>query len=307
MRNAQKQADVAIIGGGPAGLSAAVWCVDLGLQPILFEKADEFGGQMLWTHNPIRNYLGAEAANGRELRDIFLRQVAGLEIELVTNAEVGSVDLQNGKLKLTDGEQYSAENLIIATGVRRRRLGIAGESEFVGRGMLESGVGDREHVRGRHVVVIGGGDAAIENAILLAQVADKVTVIHRREQFSARPEFLENVRGNPKVRLHTDRVATAIRGDGRVEEVSVADKSTGEIAAIGCDAVLVRIGVEPNNELFLDQVALDSRGYVLVDSECRTNVPNVSAIGDIASPNAPTIATAVGMGATAAKSIASKF
>src|ERR671917_2388563 len=151
--------DVIIIGAGPAGLSAALWCDELGLDTLVIEQAAEVGGQLLRVYNPIENYLGVSASNGRELRDLFAAQVEGKEFDLWTEAEIESVDLKAKRVHLRSGEELQSIALVIATGVRRRRLGVPGESEFAGRGVLESGRLERDAVAGEDVLVVGGGEA----------------------------------------------------------------------------------------------------------------------------------------------------
>lgn len=169
MDSAAKTIDVAIIGGGPAGISAALWCADLGLKAVLFEQENEFGGQLLLTRNAIENYLGVDSPNGRHLRDIFVKHSAGANYDRELSAKVESADLTNKSLKLSDGREVLANAIIIATGVRRRKLEIPGEDDFIGRGVLDSGIGDRDKVREKRVVIIGGGDAALENSLLLSE------------------------------------------------------------------------------------------------------------------------------------------
>ncbi|HJZ81235.1 MAG TPA: FAD-dependent oxidoreductase, partial [Pyrinomonadaceae bacterium] len=152
--------DVLIIGAGPAGLSAARWCDELGLDTLVLEQKEEVGGQLLSVHNRIANYPGVPADNGTELRDRFLAETKDCEFDLWTNVEIESVDLKAKRLSLQSGEQLQAITFIIATGLRRRRLGIPGEAEFAGRGIIESGARDRDAVKGKDVCVIGGGDAA---------------------------------------------------------------------------------------------------------------------------------------------------
>src|SRR5215213_3141093 len=186
--------DVIIIGAGPAGLSAALWCDELGLDTLVVERAAEVGGQLLRVYNPVENYLGVRAANGRELRDLFAAQVAEREFDLWTEAEIESVDLRAKRVRLRSGEELQAIALVLATGVRRRRLGVPGEEEFAGRGVLESGRLEREQFAGEDVLVVGGGDAAAENALLLAEVCATVTLVHRGERLRARREFVERLR-----------------------------------------------------------------------------------------------------------------
>src|SRR5215213_9419450 len=157
--------DVLIIGAGPAGLSAALWCDELGLDTLLLEQGTEMGGQLLSVYNPVGNYLGVRAANGRELRDIFAKQIDAGEFDLWTEVEIESADLRARRIALRSGEQLQAISIIIATGVRRRRLHVPGEAELTGRGVMESATRDRDLLAGKDVCVIGGGDAAAENAL----------------------------------------------------------------------------------------------------------------------------------------------
>ncbi|MGH9944790.1 MAG: NAD(P)/FAD-dependent oxidoreductase, partial [Pyrinomonadaceae bacterium] len=196
--------DVIIIGAGPSGLSAALWCDELGLDTLLLEQGAEVGGQLLRVHNPINNYLGRRAANGRELRDHFAAQVADAGFDLWTETEIESVDLRAKRVVLRSDEQLQAIALILATGVRRRRLNVPGETEFAGRGVMESGVRDRDQFAGEDVCVVGGGDAAAENALLLAEVCPTVTLIHRGKTLRARVEFVERLRGVHCVTVFTE-------------------------------------------------------------------------------------------------------
>src|SRR5438067_8187470 len=147
--------DVIIIGAGPAGLSAARWCDELGLDTLVIEREREVGGQLLRVYNPVANYLGFEAADGRELRDRFAAQVEEKDFDLWTGAEIEGVDLRAKRVRLRSGEELQSVALVLATGVRRRRLGVPGEEEFKGRGLLESGKRDRERVAGQDVLVVG--------------------------------------------------------------------------------------------------------------------------------------------------------
>src|SRR5262249_31559218 len=152
------------------GLSAARWCDELGLDTLVLEQNQEVGGQLLSVHNPIDDYLGLPAKSGIELRDRFVAQTEECDFDLWTNVEIESLNLKARRVGLRSGEQLQSIALVLATGLRRRRLGIPGESEFAGRGIIESGARDRDSLKGKDVCVIGGGDAAAENALLLAEV-----------------------------------------------------------------------------------------------------------------------------------------
>lgn len=299
--------DIIIIGGGVAGLTAGYWCAELGLGALVLEKDSEPGGQLLWTFNPINNYPGATAKDGKELRDLMIKQIENtpLEIkpEIKTGAEVRAADLQNKSVELTDGSVLEADALIIATGIRRRRLNVPGEAEFAGKGILTSGVRDRERTSGLDVCIVGGGDAAFENALLLAEAARSVTLVHRGEHFRARGEFVGKAQNDPKIRILTDTVAAAIEGHESVEAVKLLDKIADRTFMLPAQAVLIRIGVEPNTELFQGQIELDEKGFISVNARCETSAENIYAVGDVASPHSMTVSTSAGMGATAAQVI----
>jgi thioredoxin reductase (NADPH) len=301
--------DVIIAGGGPAGLSALLWCADLGLNAILLEKEAEYGGQLLLIHNAIQNYLGVETANGRELRDIFLFrcQLENTKMKHRTGANIVDADLSQKTLVLSDGTKHSSGAIIIATGVRRRKLTVPGEEEFRGRGILGSGKNAVDEMRGKTVVIVGGGDAALENALILSETARKIILIHRRAEFTARQEFLSKAKGSDKVEFCVDTQITKIIGNDGVEGVELKHLTTGMLSLIEADAVLIRIGVEPNTELFRGQIELDEDGYIAIGTNCATTRPNIFAVGDVANRIAPTITAAVGHGSIAAKAILAKI
>ena len=299
--------DVLIIGAGPAGLSAALWCDELGLDTLVLEQNEEVGGQLLSVHHPVVNYLGVQAANGRELRDRFVEQTKDRDFDLWTNVEIDSVDLKARRITLHTGESLQAIAIIIATGLRRRKLGIPGETDFEGRGIIESGARDRNLFAGKDVCVIGGGDAAVENALLLAEVCPTVTLVHRGKELRARREFVESLQTNHCITVFRESTVRRIWGSESVEAVEIERSAALKPFQMAVQGVLVRIGFQPNTELFQSQCETDARGYVIVGSQQETSVGNVFAIGDVASPFAPTISSAVGAGATAAKVIASRL
>lgn len=299
--------DVIIIGAGPAGLSAAFWCDELGLDTLVLEQAEEIGGQLHRVYNPINNYLGLKARNGKELLAHFSVDVADAGFDLWTQTEIAAIDLRAKRISLRSGEQLQSIAIILATGVRPRRLNIPGEKEFAGKGIIESATRDREQFAGQDVCVIGGGDAAVENALLLAEVCPTVTLVHRGRKLRARREFVERLQPNHAVTVFTESVVTRILGTDRVEAVEILRKDALKPFQLAVRGVLIRIGVEPNTDLFREQLELDQKGYVVVNSEQETSVPMVFAAGDVSNPLAPTISGATGAGATAAKVIAARL
>jgi thioredoxin reductase (NADPH) len=299
--------DVLILGAGPAGLSAARWCDELGLDTLVLEPREEVGGQLLWIHHSVENYLGVSARNGRELRDRFVEQTKDCDFDLWTNVEIESVDLKARRVSLRSGEKLQSIAVIIATGLRRRKLGIPGEDEFVGRGLIESAARDRDLFAGRDVCVVGGGDAAAENALLLGEVCPTVTLVHRGRQLDARREFAQQLHTHHCITVFNESEVKRILGNERVEAVEIERSQAIKPFQMAVQGVLVRIGFEPNTGAFRDQIEMDEQGYVVVNASQETNVSNVFAIGDVANPSAPTISGAVGGGATAAKVIASRL
>lgn len=298
--------DVLIIGAGPAGLSAARWCDELGLDTLVLEQGEEVGGQLLSVGNPIDNYLGLHTDNGRELRDRFVEQTKDCDFDLWTQVEIESVDLKAKRVVLRSGEELKTISIIIATGLRRRKLGIPGEDEFIGRGMIESS-GERQAFAGNDVCVIGGGDAAAENALMFAEVCPTVTLVHRGKKLRARREFVEKLHTNHCITVFPESLVHRIIGREWVEAVEIERAGAIKPFQMAVQGVIVRIGFQPNTELFREQLDIDRQGYVIVSSRQETSTDNVFAIGDVANPLSPTIAGAVGGGATAAKVIASRL
>jgi len=299
--------DVIIIGAGPAGLSTALWCDELGLDTLVLEQAEQIGGQLHRVYNPIQNYLGVKARNGEELLELFTQDVDAAEFDLWTQTSIASVDLRARRVSLASGESLQSIAIVIATGVRPRELGVPGEKEFVGKGIIESGARDRELFAGKDVCIVGGGDAAVENALWLAEVCPTVTLVHRGKKLRARREFTERLQSIHCVTVFTESVLTRIIGNEDVEAVEIQRKQGLKPFQLAVRGVLIRIGVEPNTELFREQLETDEKGFIKVSGQQETSVPMIFAIGDVSNPLAPTISSATGAGATAAKVIAARL
>jgi thioredoxin reductase (NADPH) len=291
--------DVLILGGGPAGLSALFWGIEYGMDPLLIEKSDDLGGQLLRTYNPIANYMGIGPISGKKLKEKFVSQIRSLSDRVFQNVELKSIDLHKKTFFSEDGRVFRGQAVILATGVRRRTLGIPNEDAFRGRGVLESGVKVGDEVKGKTVFIVGGGDAAIENALILSKTAEKVIVSHRRDEFTARKEFMKEARGRENLILLTGTVLRSIVGRDSVEAVDI--KNAQGTNRIETEFVLIRIGNVPNSELFSGQIEMDADGYVVDDAATATSVAGVFAVGDLVRPAAPTISTAIGHGALAAR------
>jgi thioredoxin reductase (NADPH) len=298
--------DVIIIGGGPSGMSALIWCYSLGLRGALLEQSPELGGQMLEMFHRVFDYPGLVAENGRELRDHFAAQLDLLRLDYRTGCRIEEVDLSQRRARC-GGEWMQARAIILATGARKRRLGIPGEERFELRGVSFSATRDHSLYAGKKVSVIGGGDSAVQNSLLLARICPSVTLIHRSDRYRARPDWLKEARENPRIRIIDNAEAKAIEGGDHVERLIIEDIRTGESKSIETEGVFIRVGVAPNTELFRGQIELDDAGFIKTDQRRRTSADMIYAAGDVCRPFSLSVATAVGHGAIAAKDIAMKI
>lgn len=292
-----KNFDGVVIGGGPAGMAAAMWFADLGMSVCIIEKEPELGGLMLSIFAPITNYLGVEAANGREMRDLFAEQLND-KIEIKVSSKVKSINAEANFVECED-ENIGYKALIYAAGVRRRTLPAV--REFCGSGVMISGSGEKKTVEGLRVVIVGGGDAAVENAFILSEYAKSVTVVHRRAEFAARTEFVEKAAALPNVTFLMQNEIAKLIGTDNLEAVITEDTFNGGKTTIKADRILVRVGTEPNSEFLRNIVEMDAAGFIKADITGATNVKNIYAAGDVANPKSPTIISAAGTAAAAAK------
>lgn len=295
--------DVIIIGGGPAGMSALIWCHLLGLQGVLLEQARELGGQTLQMFHRTLDYPGLIVENGRELRDHFVAHLDELNLDYRTGGKIAEVNLREHRA-LCDGHWLQSRAIIIATGARKRKLGIPGEDRFEIRGVSFSATRDHSLYAGKKVCVIGGGDSAVKNSLLLASACPHVTLIHHSNKFRAREEWVKQARETPNISIIINAEVKAIEGGDHVERLIVEDVCNHQINTIETEGAFIRVGIAPNTEMFRDQVELDDEGYVKVDQRQRTSVEMVYAAGDVCRPVCLSVATAVGHGAAAAKDIA---
>lgn len=294
---------VVIIGSGPAGLSAAIYTGRALLNPLVV-TGTQLGGQISLT-SEVENYPGLfnpEATpTGPEMVEIMKNQAEHFGARLVYD-EVVEVDFRNGPpfIIKTHGETYAADAVIVTAGASPKHLGVPGESEFVGRGVSYCGTCDGFFFRGKNVAVVGGGDSAMEESIFLTKFADKVTIVHRRDELRAGPTLQKRAFANQKIDFIWDTVVDEIVGNGVVQNIKMTNVKTGRPDEMAVDGVFVFIGHYPNSQFLVGQLAMDEHGYVITDEFMRTSVTGVYAAGEIQDPHYRQIATSVGQGVAAA-------
>ena len=288
-----------IIGGGPAGLTAALYAARAELQPLVFTGMTLYG-QVSQT-DLIENYPGfPEGITGMELGERLEKQATRFGARILTEP-VESVDiLQSPFLVKTYTKTYEAETLILAMGADHKKLEVPGEAEFTGKGASYCATCDGFFYRGKDIHVIGGGDSAIEEALYLTRFANSVTIIHRRDALRAGPLLERRARANAKIRFLWDTVVEEIVGRERVQNLRLRNVKTDQQFEVPTDGVFISIGHVPNTTLIADQVELDEQDYVRIDWKMRTSVPGVFAAGEIADPHYRQIITSAAMGAAAA-------
>lgn len=291
---------VIIIGSGPAGLTAALYAGRAQLEPVVI-AGNQVGGQIAIT-NEVENYPGfPEGTTGPELVQLMQTHAENFGARLVYD-EVTEVDLTNGSpfYVKTYNEEYEAEALIITAGASPRRLGVPGEEELIGRGVSYCATCDGFFFRNKDVVVVGGGDSAMEEGIFLTKFANSVRIIHRRDELRAGPTLQKRAFANEKIHFIWDTIVTEINGNGTVQSVTTEDVNTGETEVLDTDGVFIYIGHYPNSKFLEGELAMDEHGYVIADEFMRTSVPGVFAAGEIQDPVYRQIATSVGQGCAAA-------
>ena len=292
--------EVIIIGGGPAAYAAALYSARANLNPLVIEGF-AWGGQLMITSD-VENYPGyPDGVLGPEMMQDLRRQAERFGTEFLTD-DVTKVDLSERPFKVWVGDdEYRAESVIVATGANARQLGLDSEKRLQGRGVSYCAVCDAAFFKDREIVVVGGGDSAMEEATFLAKFASKVTVVHRREIFRASPIMVDRARSNEKIEFMLDSVVEKIRGDDSVTSVVVRNVKTGEVTEIPADGFFVAIGHDPTTALFRGQLDMDEAGYIETKGKTtETNVVGVFAAGDVQDHVYRQAVTAAGSGCMAA-------
>ncbi|MFN2613316.1 MAG: thioredoxin-disulfide reductase [Actinomycetota bacterium] len=292
--------DVIIVGSGPAGLTAALYAARANLEPLVIEGAAPYGQLMLTTD--VENFPGfPDGILGPELMQKFREQAERFGGEFVT-ADATRVDLTRSPFSVAVGDDvYEGRTVIISTGAKSRMLDVPGERTLLGRGVSTCATCDGFFFRGRELVVVGGGDSAMEEATFLTKFATKVTVVHRRDSLRASKIMQERAQSNEKISFVWDSAVDEVLGDTAVTGVRLKNLKTGELSELATDGLFIAIGHDPNTALFKGQLELDDQGYIVVESpRTVTSIPGVFACGDVVDHTYRQAITAAGTGCAAA-------
>lgn len=291
--------DVIIIGGGPAGMAAGLYAGRANLKTALIERGMP-GGQAATT-DLIENYPGVESVEGPHLSMIMHKQAEEFGTEMIT-ADVEKIEDADKKIKklITSRGEFLTKTIILATGAEPKQLGAPGEQELRGRGVSYCATCDGAFFRGKELVVVGGGDSAVEEGIYLTRHASKVTIIHRRDQLRAQKILQDRAFKNEKIEFIWDTVVEAIEGEGKVQKVKLKNVKTEEVSEYPADGAFIYVGMKPNTAFFNDLPILNDAGYVLTNSKMETAIPGIFAAGDGRDTVLRQVVTATSDGAIAA-------
>jgi thioredoxin reductase (NADPH) len=291
--------DVVIIGGGPSGLTAGMYTARAKLKTLIIEKM-ALGGQIIITEW-VENYPGfEEGISGYDLGRRFENHARKYGAEIVMDEVLSVAEDGDDKLVKTTEKTYRCKVLLIATGASPHKLGVPGEAELTGRGVSYCGTCDAAFFKDKEVVVIGGGDTAVQEAIFLSKFASKVTIIHRRDRLRAIQIMQDQAKANPKISFIWNAVVEKINGTKSVESVTIKDLKTGAVSDFRTDGCFIFVGIDPQTQFLQGQLEQDEQGYIIVDQEGRTSKEGIFACGDCVSQLLRQIATAVGRGAATA-------
>lgn len=291
--------DVLIIGSGPAGLTAAIYAARADLHPTLF-AGEKWGGQLMLTSD-IENFPGfIEALPGTQLMDNFRKQAERFETKII-DQQVIKVDFSRPPFRLwTQDQEYQTKSVIIATGAETKWLKVPGEQEFIGRGVSSCAPCDAFFFKNQHVIVVGGGDSAMEEALYLAKFASKVTLVHRRDSFRASKIMQDRVQAEKRIIIRWNTTIEQISGDKKVTSATLKNVVTQEVSPYPVDGIFVAIGHEPVSQIFKGQIELDEKGYIIVKNHTQSSIPGVFVAGDVHDHHYRQAITAAAFGCMAA-------
>ncbi|MBL7170870.1 MAG: thioredoxin-disulfide reductase [Candidatus Omnitrophica bacterium] len=292
--------DLIVLGAGPAGMTSAIYAQRSGLKVLVIEKLIP-GGQVALTAL-VENYPGFESISGLELMEKMKKQAENLGVEFISD-EIVSLKKMGALFKLTGNEGvYEASSVIIATGAAYKKLGVPGEEELTGRGVSYCATCDGPLFKNKEIVVVGGGDMAVDEAIYLTQFGKVVTIVHRRERLRAQEFLGKRAKENPKIKILFNSILTEISGKDGVEKVKIKDLKKETEKYYPCEGVFIFVGLVPNTGFIKDLVSVDKNGYILTNEDMAASVDGIFAAGDVRKKNLRQIVTACGDGAIAAMS-----
>ena len=291
--------DIIIVGAGPAGLTAALYARRAGKTVLLIEK-ETFGGQITLSPH-VENYPFTQPMSGTELAQVLVDQAMNLGAEVEVDTVEAVIENADGTLTVKTGySEFQSRTLIIATGLKHRRLGVPNEDNFIGGGISFCAVCDGAFFKDRPVAVIGGGNTAVQDAIYLSKMCSKVYLIHRRNEFRAEKRVTDGLAACSNIELVLDSVVTECLGEHRLEGLRVQNKLSGETRDIAIDGAFVAVGQEPNNSAFAELVKLDDSGFIVAGESCTTGKPNIFVAGDCRTKAVRQLVTAGADGGVAA-------
>lgn len=296
--------DVVVVGAGPAGLTAGIYLSRSRLRTLVVSEGT-VGGQLVLTHE-IANYPGVESITGYQLSGIMRKQAKAFGCDILSNVRITSLELTEEvkHLVLDNGRAITADAVILSPGGRSRTLGVPGEEEFKGRGISYCATCDGDFFTGKEIVVVGGGNSALEEAVSLTQYATRVTIVHQFDTFQAFEHAVEEARANPKIRFIMSSTLADYYGDEKIRGVTIKNLITGSLERFATDGVFVFIGYRPNTEFLEGVVDLNNRGEMVVDADMNTSVAGVFGAGDSIAKRYRQVTTAVSDGTIAALSAA---
>ena len=290
--------DSIIVGAGPAGMTAALYLLRSGKSVLLLES-DSFGGQIASAPN-VENYPGIPHMDGADFADKLLAQVTDFGGEIDVTRVVGIIRKDGYFDVITENGTIAAKTVIIAVGVKHRTLGVDGESNYFGRGISFCAVCDGPFYKGKVAAIVGGGNSAVQEALYLSDICDKVHLIHRRDTFRAENSLVESAKKKSNIIIHTDCIVDSFIGNNKIEGITLLNKRTSENYDIECDVLFEAIGRVPENKIFSDVINLDNDGYVISDEKCTTSCPGIFVAGDCRKKTVRQLTTAVADGSAAA-------
>jgi thioredoxin reductase (NADPH) len=298
--NATNYYDAIVIGAGPAGLTAGIYLSRARLKTLIINEGT-VGGQLVLTHE-IANYPGVESISGYQLASVMKKQAITFGCDIKSNVTIENLELEGEykSLSLSDGKTYIARSVILTPGGRSRTLGVPGEANFKGRGISYCATCDGDFFTDKEIVVVGGGNSALEEAVSLTRYASKVTIVHQFDHFQAFEHAIAEARSNPKIHFVMESAIAAFHGTESIESIDIKNLRTGETSNFKTNGVFIFIGYMPNTEFLKGKIGLNQRGEITAMADMSTNIEGVFAAGDSIAKLYRQVTTAVGEGTVAA-------